>query len=72
MRDVEPRWLYGFCVNPDGCDFCGEGSEVRICSCGLKCCEGCWSRLYDCCPDCADELARDDHEDLKTMEALGK
>jgi hypothetical protein len=61
-----------FCVNPDGCELCGEGGEIRICGCGLRCCGGCWSELYDCCRECAEDAAKDRYWDLKTMGALGK
>jgi len=72
MRKVDPRWSMGFCVNPDACEYCGESGEVRICGCGLRCCESCWSEAYDCCPECADDLARDDYYDKKLMERMGK
>lgn len=59
-------------MNDNPCEFCGEGGEIRICGCGLRCCEGCWSKLHDCCPECAEDVARDDHYEMKHMEMEGK
>jgi len=55
------------------CACCRDEYSDLICRiCEQFICPYCWSKKYNCCEVCAEDLARDDHEDLKVMEALGK